>query len=577
MPKGSRSRWNSAKLVSAAPSLDGALWAIVFHDQESTVYNVGQSQVEPSKVYFPRAPSFALILDLADGKPTFRLLSDRVANQMSHLWAHLAQATVKVTMSQYYVSQILTKYGARAIKEQAYFYWRALLLRPNNAWALAHLGEVFRELANYWTADAGVLRPTEERLGNYVMALTCFKRAIELDPKYVWAHAHFGATIVNARAFAGWQTPDPYHELLARPEWYGNIDRLEQWNAKHRKLEPWSQKKNRFTRGTPQDWIKRFPRHITQYYNDQLINDAIEALTQAQKLRGRFYPWAQDYYGGALLVKAVLSDDRSIRGQLGILSMLHTSTAVYLQPELLTSVFEPGQVYVNAFFEIGIISSYKQDYFRAWEFTWIGMKWSFKFSFLPGLEQLVGCLILVHIAEVWMGLPRRRRRRLASRSNMIEESGLMSMDIDPDFHIPPVPIETEPALINFISRAYNKLALPAVEPYVEDSIAVNTKIRVGLMTTAFILSVFICVLESFLRPPFAWPGHQLLIGRLQDTLEQIARKLKMTITHDCSDPIHVLDSLFVLFEAGVPNSRLIDSMERLDDEPEPDEPTRSTA
>jgi tetratricopeptide (TPR) repeat protein len=89
-------------------------------------------------------------------------------------------------------------------------------------WALAHRGETLRVHANVWRSWNKPQR--------YDQAVKCFNRAVALNPRDAWAHAHLGAAICNARAWVRLEKgKDNYDLKEERQEHYdiamGHLDR----------------------------------------------------------------------------------------------------------------------------------------------------------------------------------------------------------------------------------------------------------------------------------------------------------------------------------------------------------------
>ena len=516
--------WQQAEYASSFQSPDCTHWTIVFHGQKQYLCTIEKRT--SLTVRLPRGSSIAYVVDVASRQA--RALDKGTAKQLSYLWAHLAQADVKAIMPQYYVHQILSNEGATAVEDAAIYYRHALALRPRYTWALAHLGEVYREIANGWADDALLGQLRTKRGENYLKALLYFHMGIEAaakngktdseavgeiavatnsasnnddhgnDHDYAWACAHLGATIVNARAFMGWDNTEPkFHGAAFKP-----CD----------------------------------------------LDEAIEYLVRAQEINGYYYPWAQDYYGGALLLRAVLSPDKIVKGQMGILSMLHMSTALYLQPELLTSVFEPGQLYVNPFFEISLLVMNNERHSLAWQYAWIGMKWSFKFNFLPGLQRLIGCTILAHLAFGFQ--KKQKQKRQHKQPKLIENSGLGELIIC-DFAIPKRPIEDPDALTQFIDDVFTKVCEPLVKPFLTREI--NTKIRMGLMATAFILKTFLEILDCSDGNRSSRDKGNGNKSKLYQSIKRRLSEIDVVVNADITvDPERLARDLLVLLETGMP-------------------------
>lgn len=473
----------SDSLASRVPGSPTERWTIAFHAEQRELFG-GLGGVE---VVRPVAPSVSFILTL----DCDALRSRRATRQMAYAWAHLAQASVTAYMGQYRMHLILLDTSVPLITKIARYYTRALLIDAKYAWALAHLGEVYRDLANGWPGSRTSLLDPNSRVANYIKAIFYFQEAIQqykndnADNSTFWARAHMGAALVNSRGFLG---------SYSTKDWNG----LEQWLAGEK--------------------------------GDRSVVDSIAVslteLFQAQHLAGNYYPWAQAYSSGGMLLKAAAqvtsatadpSKSVDVTKNQGLLSMTMTTFAYYLQPELLREAFDPGALYANSFLEIGNFYSLLKKYSMAWAYALMGMKRLFNSSFLlPGLAGLIGCHLLVHIADNYVENTEEDEEALV----MLKESGQLKL-LDGNSDLPLKPSTDEGWLMSLILKSFDRFGTTTVQPFLEEDVASDTTITMGLLNAGYILRYFVNVLKSIDRHDEAKP--------IASCVAEIEKKLKLNL------------------------------------------------
>ena len=463
---------DATQFVSAFPvDTQADTWTLVFCNQDTVPLGKGDEQVT---IRYPRAPAFSFVVRLHGEAADLYHLSGSYLARISYAWAHLGQAATIAAMTQYYVDQVLDVTGRPLIMDQARLYWNALLLEPKNAWALAHLAEVYRAFANGWWPDenSGQI-DLRKVLKDYIKALVYFQTSLECNPSSFWTNAHMGAAIVNTRAFVDWRDNSAVKDLAYRLG-----------------LHPDSEE-----------------------YDAPFLTLAVKLFVNAQQLQGFFYPWCMVYYGGALTLQAMFleDDDPSNRAEVATLSRIVGMQAFYLQPTLLHDVFDPRWLIVNVIMSIGTINLSHGDYLLAWQYTWISMKWMFDFHFLAGAQALVACQVLAITSYKLLdkGPP---------PVALIESSGLEHTGDPNDFPIQPQPITNPQDLCTFIEDAFNRFGAPVVTPCLEPNVQLSTKLSMGLLSIHDTLYMFIWIIARIV------PEHAGLRS-LEDAYQRLSEKL----------------------------------------------------
>ncbi|MEM9457847.1 MAG: hypothetical protein AAGF11_26950 [Myxococcota bacterium] len=401
-------------------------------------------QQAPSEGIIASGKSRSFVLELGDEMASIALTKTHAA-QMSYAFAHYGLARVNSITNLYFQHQILISNGAHSILDAASHYHVALALSPDNPWAMAHLAEVYRNLANAWPASEASFYQSDPRVEYYCTAFRLYRRALKLKPNYPWAHAHFGAAVVNARVLIG-----------------ADVDET--------------------------SWLDED--------RDKLLRDALDSLTQAQEISGNFYPWAQAYYAWALMLDGLnqrqsqhdpaQAPNRSYEFQDGaLLSMLNLADAYFLQPEIMLNAFEPGELYDNAFLQFGLCFLWLHEFNRAWDYVRRGMRRLFKFHFIPGLQALMGFELLVQISAKLIAT-KQEPKLVAPHSTKV-------MGIS----IPGKPINQPKELGQFINQIVDQCCCATIDPFLNKEIELNSNIAIGMWQTYFILLEFSSILKDF--------------------------------------------------------------------------------
>lgn len=476
------------KNVGVYQSPSGKSWFVSFH--QSKVLTCGSVTVT-----VPAGPSTTFCFRVAGAEVTSVRVTGARAKQLSFLLAHVAWANVTATMRLYYQNQILISAGIPAIMAQARIYEVALCLDPDNAWALAHLGEVYRDIANGWPASVADMNTPDGRADDYMRAILYYEEALRLNPSSFWAHAHLGAAIVNVRGFAGFSVhsaPPRMPQLLAlSARWFprAQVDPAASaaWDA--------GQDKDILTKGK-------------------------EHLETAQRLLGQYYPWAEAYYAYTLMLLGALDDDQDTAQSIGVLSTVYLTDAFYLQSTLLTAAFEPGELYVNGFFQMGLFMLWQKNYTLAWAYTCLGMQRLFKFRFLVGLEALLGYQLFANIAAL-----RLRDKTATSAAAKSPLLGSTSGSPLPLIVIPETPYADAGQLVGFLEEVFELGCKGVVSTWLKSSYPLSSSITIGLLQVVFVLDNFRLILAD-LGGDGAAERLREAMGELQ---EKILGRLGMTL------------------------------------------------
>lgn len=473
-----------------------------------------------------------------------RILGDRVtctrltgarARQLSFLLAHLASARVTATMKLYYQAQILISSGIPAIMAQAHLYEHALQIHPENAWALAHFGEVFRDIANGWPGSVDHLSTPGARAADYTRAILYYQESLRIQPDSFWAHAHLGAAIVNVRGFAGFSGPGaPIHmpDLLALHE--------------------------RYFPDAAQ------PGHPPAAKDKELLDKGKEHLETAQRLLGQYYPWAEAYYAYTLMLLGALDeDDPDNARNVGVLSTVYLTDAFYLQSTLLSQALEPGELYVNGFFQMGIFSLWLRDYSTAWYYARLGMQRLFKFHFLVGLESLLGCQLLANIAALRLGDPAASSRETRAPGPLLSDAPLGVMS--PQIAVPPAPFADSAALVAFLTQTFDVGCKGVTATWLDHAFPLSTSITVGLLQVVFVLDNFSVILQDLGLAGDS--AVSALSGSMEELKTTILGRLSMTMPRPPSQSFeikdayhHHLGNLFSQFNSAKPTYSLASAL-----------------
>jgi hypothetical protein len=476
------------------------------------------------------------------GKENAQWLEQPIAAQIAYAWAHRAEALVNQTKAMYSLDQVLLAEAVPALDLRKEDYLRALLIDPDRFWTLAHLGEVYRDMANsvpglmdYLFPEKGNKR--EQRLENYACAIIYYRESIDraisknMRPS-PWAYAHLGAAVVNTRAFVEFDG-DRNTDLLQK----GLLaDLLVDWPAE------WPEETT--AAATAADAVN--------HTNLRFTNRAMMALVRAQELQGFYYPWAQGYYGGTLLLKSIFSKDQvgQLNAALAQIAQLQTALVYYLQPALLGAVFEPTRLDVNPMFEMAAIQHHVNEYELAWCYAWMGMHWLFRDKFQPGLYGLTGYGLLVTIAYR-AGNSGGSPRGLSDA--MITQAMLNNRSADIN-KIPRALPKNWGNMGPFIHQLIEDACSKQIEPHLrfwlrkENRDNLDSDVLLGLQTTLRIMWDFVGVLETY--------GNAELNERLQKFCAKIRGALKSRhpdIATFAVDPPPLTNNLFASLNLDAPS------------------------
>lgn len=312
---------------------------------------------------------------------------------ISYACAHLGEAKMKMAFSEHSIGPILLS-SCRTFLVNVINDWfhPALLLRPDYRWARAHLAEAFRTMGNAFPNTFPDLADGNQsfRITDYARALFYFKDSISdsAEKRYSWAHAHLGATIINARSFSDWPSAN-----CRKPACIGALERfLEIDNEPGESLS-----------------IYRFAEKANEHFVQALDSKPI-------------YPWASVYHSGGILLKAMLirrHSDYTIEDSdnLNVLGRVVLEQSLYVDPEVLREMFDPQQAWVNALFETAIVCVAQERYDDAWEHVITGLRHPSKDPVTDGVQELWGCYALVLIALLGQS------KTPGNRKSVLEEIG----------------------------------------------------------------------------------------------------------------------------------------------------------
>jgi tetratricopeptide (TPR) repeat protein len=444
----------SAPFMSAFRVTRVRHWTIVYHDQqEISAGNIA--------ITLPAGAPVALVLDIVSvdvmsNGPRSVPLSAATSAQIAYALSHLACAGVAIAIQLYTTGGVLISDGVPAILKEAEHYRQALLLQPDSPWALSHYGETYRNIANGWPPSVKHMTVPDSRVEDYIRALLYFEEAIQRNPRDFWAHAHLGAAVVNVRAFTGVTHDIPPLQGL-----------LERW----------------------------FPKVEAGKRDAALLDKAWASLSEAQRLRGDFYPWAQLYAADVLLLQSVTLKDPAHATEAARLGLVMTLDAMFLEPEMAAELFEPAELYDNAYYQVGLLALWNGDHRLAWKYVCFGLSRTFKFHFIPGLQSFLGYQLLANIAAA----------NIESRTNDApagEERAPSPIDGylvgDPSRAPHPLPalIDRPDDLLQLISGVFGNVCVPMVDPYLDPGVALDTNISVSLMQVCFVLVNFRSILAT---------------------------------------------------------------------------------
>ncbi|MEM9453997.1 MAG: hypothetical protein AAGF11_07450 [Myxococcota bacterium] len=512
----------NSKFATVFQSPASKVFTIAFYQQDMSKFKIDDAK-SPFSVVTPKV-SVSFLVWKEGCFWRVKLIEEGLVEKLSYGWAHLARASVLNAIAEFRLGPILNGEGKSTILSQARYYWWALVLRPDYAWAYAHFGEVFRDVANSIFHKSPFKRG-DYSIKCYVKSLYYYNVAIKRYKRRdsFWAYAHFGAAIANMRAFVGDNVPDLVKQIVEELEESGV------WKLSN------------------------------EYPSLNLINMGLEALMRAQDLRGNLYPWAHKYYAGSILIKGIINTllDNDAPS-LGYLSTISTSNALYMDPDIALEVFEAGQLYVNGFFEMGILclaakKNENERYSEAWQYVTFGMSWTFKSPLLPGLEELMGANILAHIALYYVQQHKKDPVNKPPKSALLGQSRFKPNKL---FPISCVPIYEEKKLLDFIERSLGFIE-QSVITYTSSGVKRVTAVEIGLQATWDLLFDFLCIVRNELRLPDSKPLNQRLIRLLQrinpkyndERITEMLKELKSKYNEEYHRK-HVQNVFLPIFQSG---------------------------
>lgn len=478
----------AAPFVRAFPCLDSERFLVVYHDEKTFTFGTVKVTIPTGK------QSFAFVVSLDDEDILSAPLTMRATRQLSYIEAHVGWMWVTSTMSQYEQGGNLLENGINAILKASMSYHYALRLSPQNDWALAHLAEVYRDIANGWPGSTDSAAMPNERVNNYVRSVVLFQTAVDINQHAFWAYAHLGAAIVNVRAFAGplsdAQTP---HELAVLYE-----------------------------------WLFQRPLSDNPTHNDvTFIDKAISALIKAQELTDNYYPWAEAYYAGALVVKGLIKGPTA-RDSLGLLGTMNALNAFYLDPTMLTECFAPGGLIESGFFSPALLSYWTKQPFLAWQYARMGMGRLFTDNFIPGLPAIIGSQLLANIAAEYI--------QEKCKNQKVTRDPLFAPQSSVPEWIPLEPISTNEELICFIDSATSHLFRGFIQFWLGEEIVLNTSIYTSLVQCLFVFLNFRKLLQETNEP--AAKRH---VPQVDSAILCIMKKLNLQLEDQNQIPMLLLN------------------------------------
>lgn len=386
------------------------------------------------------------------------------------LMAHLGNSGIEMTLDIYRVDNGNMVYSEKIWEHTRLFRYQfsqAIVANPEYAWAYAHLGEMYRNIANSFFSFAST--GTEKRNNYYMVSYVLFEIATELKQDYTWANAHFSASIVNARAFRKNVTN------------FGISDS-----------------------DGPSDPEQNPDGPLV------LLERAKEHLETALDATGAYYPWAFVYYSGALLLETVfkeqgLPEQKQNAAESGDADFLHVvttlSTGLRQDPRIIRNAFEPGMLTSSAELAAAELRFAAKQYSEAWAHGIKGLNTIFKTTYIPLLAQAIVYSYLYYIA-----------RQVAENPDDVADSSNLEWESNSMFSHVPLPIEPpqfksftgrnrEATLEQFRIDILHKVIHPAAAPYettveytiwppCHDREAWPAKVNAGLMV--------LCALVKFL-------------------------------------------------------------------------------
>ncbi|MEM9457852.1 MAG: hypothetical protein AAGF11_26975, partial [Myxococcota bacterium] len=458
-------------------------WTIIFHSCKHKEYNYTTSSdknvnIKVNHIDPDPKQSVFIMRTIDESKQSDAIKVENINYQrIAYIWAHLAECSSYATMKLYKISKVLLTGRSSAMYRHAYRFQVALAIEPNYCWALAHLGEFCRNIANGWGQALGT------RIQHYVMALDYLvtsqdKKAIKhrlgkngkmKKPSSVcsnpWLLAHIGATIVNARVFVHIsKKTEPKDDILSQL-----IDQLF----------------HQLTDNAKRSTIA-------------LLEESRDCLVKAQALKGFYYPWAQNYHGDALLLLSILIK-KSHTARVSCLSTTQLLDSFFLKQRMIEQTIEPGELFRNPNLDISVFYFAKGYYTLAWQHAWIGIHYSFKFDFVSSVQTLIGCKIIALSSHKMLRKTKVKRLKLLRHGGFLQDNIDVTARIKGTFHLPTEPFTAYPMLLDFISRVIVRVGHPAIEPLLHHNVKWSEKIHVSMHATIYIFLTFLFLVMKIIK------------------------------------------------------------------------------
>jgi hypothetical protein len=508
-------------LAVFSTGLSVGAWVISFYECKQFFPFLIEGGCQDGVLPGEHARSFFLTMtDL--GGFTARELTHGNCKRVAWMISHIAWVRLNGLMGIYQDQQILDANSAPALFEVARIYCMALALNPSDPWILARMGEVYRNLANGWHAGRARDNSAYTQVLQYCAALCLFDESIRAScgrNDDFWACAHFGATVVNVRCFLASEL-DPGNSATKAV----------------RETLTWLEKRN--AGDTTDAGPLLTPERPLEELLKNLLERAVSRLQRAQEKQGYYYAWAEAYCGFATMLRAVYGkrDPEDL-----ITTTAEVVDAALLQPNIFETSFEPGQLYVNPFYQFGLLLTWLDDLPRAWYYVRMGLQRSFDFNFIPGLEYLAGFQLL---ATISYGYIHHDHEHPSTRH--------LAFDHGPSFRafgvlVPSRPFATREELLSFIADVLAGPVKRSLNPFVYGKHPLNTTIHLGLQCAVAILLDFYKLSHACdLERPSLHP-HELK-NSLRHYIQRILERMRQPDPSDLTSTIFEAAEVAALFK-----------------------------
>lgn len=426
-------------------------WIVAYNQVETPAY--GDLQIT-----IPEGTTQAFVVTIGkDGVKSVALPPNKT-RLLGYAMAHFAWALAQSTIAIYMNKDVLSDTSWPTILNNLEYFDCSLHLVPDNAWTWAHYADIYRTMGNAWlarmpnfqnrSASVAGLQPPTLRIEQYTRALIYFFQAVKLNPNESWALAHLGATLVNARGYAGATDDAPMLFAAIRALLAPDLVSDEQLEMR---------------------WLRL----------------AFTSLDKAQEIADYYYPWAQLYQADSILLLSLFDgkEPSQLSHDALVEALLQTNFAYILQPKLAEGVFDPGQIYHNPLLQCALMELWRchqrpDRLAFAWTCAKKGMARLFGNAFVPGVAAVTGYQLLANISS----------QRIALGSS--ENKGASAATFEsPNAPVPigPTPIDNCEDLCDFIDNVFELVCKPTAEPFLSPDIAVNTTIKMSLVQVYLVL------------------------------------------------------------------------------------------